>query len=77
MLQLAAGTRLSERERVHLDAGGEPQLEVVKLGDNGIGLRRDPLALPAKMIGGTGRMHGEMAVTRPATNAMLISVAIG
>ena len=42
-----------------------------------IGLRRDPLALPAKMIGSTGRMQGEMAVTRPATNAMPISVAIG
>ena len=34
----------------------------------------EPVALPAKITGSTGNTHGEMAVTRPATNAMPISV---
>lgn len=36
----------------------------------------EPLVLPAKMIGRTGRTHGEIAVTMPATNAMPMRVAM-
>jgi hypothetical protein len=34
------------------------------------GLRPPPVALPANTIGRTGRTHGEIAVTIPATNAI-------
>jgi hypothetical protein len=40
------------------------------------GLRRLPVAPPAKMIGRTGSTHGEIAVMKPAARPMPISTSI-